>query len=144
MTIKNRLKVILAEKRISQNELAEQLEINRSTLSNIISSKQNCTLETALDIAKVLNVSVEDIFYKEIDRNEDVYEEFKKIVIQMNCIYTLYENNTFSRSDLINIFKNIISIYQKKYEVYAIDVYADEYLQENGEINSISMSYIIK
>lgn len=75
MTIKNRLKVILAEKRISQNELAEQLEINRSTLFNIISSKQNCTLETALDIAKALNISVEDIFYKIPKDKGDLYGE---------------------------------------------------------------------
>jgi putative transcriptional regulator len=117
MAVKNRLKVILAEKNISQNELAEKISINRSTLSNIINGKQNSTLETALDLAEILKLHVDDIFYKEKSFDEIAFDDFKELINQMKSIYNLTKDNEILNStNVASILMGMKNAFIEKYE----------------------------
>ncbi len=61
--MKNRLNVFRAEKRISQDDLAKQLNVSRQTINAIEREKYDPSLPLALKIAKMFNVKVEDIFF---------------------------------------------------------------------------------
>lgn len=61
--IKNKLKEIIDSRGMKQNWLADQVQVNKTTIGNIINNKYNTSLEVAFKIAKVLNIKVDDIFY---------------------------------------------------------------------------------
>jgi DNA-binding XRE family transcriptional regulator len=59
----NRIKEILRETGMSQQELADTIETNPAHLSRIINGQRQCiSLPIAMKIAKALNHTVEDIF----------------------------------------------------------------------------------
>ena len=62
MVVKNRLREILSERGISQTWLAKKVGIDRSTLSTVVANKKGTNLETAMRIADVLNMKMEEIF----------------------------------------------------------------------------------
>lgn len=62
MSKNNRLRIILAERKIRQNEFAKRLGITQSTLSDIVNEKREPTLSTALRIARALNCEIGDIW----------------------------------------------------------------------------------
>lgn len=64
--VKTRLKEILKKKGIRNNWLADQLNISKTTLSNIINNRYNTSLETAFKISIIINVALTDIFYWEL------------------------------------------------------------------------------
>ncbi|RJP64962.1 MAG: transcriptional regulator [Ignavibacteriales bacterium] len=66
--MKNRLNVFRAEKRISQDDLAKQLNVSRQTINAIEREKYDPSLPLALKIAKMFNVKVEDIFFLDEDK----------------------------------------------------------------------------
>ena len=65
MTVKNRLKVILDERGIKQNWLAEQVGITKQTMSNLIKNRYTTSMDIAFKIAKVLSMEITDIFFEE-------------------------------------------------------------------------------
>jgi putative transcriptional regulator len=134
--IKNKLKEILYEKNISQNDLCLQTGLSKGAISNIVNNKQNATLETALDIAKYLNVSVEDIFYKTKDKEEAI-EDFNKLVIQANELYKLYQSNSFSREDIIVVYNTLINNFTKQYDNMIIDMCQEIYDDKQNPINPL-------
>lgn len=59
----NKIKEILRESGMTQQELADIVETNPAHLSRIINGQRQCiSLPIAMKIAKALNYSVEDIF----------------------------------------------------------------------------------
>jgi putative transcriptional regulator len=60
--MKNRIKVLRAEKNWSQAELAERLKIARQSLNAIENGKADPSLPLGMRIAKVFGVRVEDVF----------------------------------------------------------------------------------
>lgn len=58
----NRLRVLRAEKRWSQAELAEQLGVSRQTVNAIETGKYDPSLPLAFSIARVFEVKIEDVF----------------------------------------------------------------------------------
>lgn len=77
-----RIKEILKEKKLSQIDLAEKLEITNVGLNKIVNG--NPTAETLLKIAEVLNVDVRDLFVSTKEENlEPIYkkEEGKEIIV---------------------------------------------------------------
>jgi len=62
-TIINRLKVVLAEKNRSNKWLAEQLGKNETTISRWCTNDTQPPVETMIEIAKVLNVDVRELFH---------------------------------------------------------------------------------
>ena len=60
--MKNRIKVLRAERDWSQAELAERLGIARQSLNAIENGKADPSLPLGMRIAKVFGVRVEDVF----------------------------------------------------------------------------------
>ena len=64
-----KLKVARAEKNLSQQELADQVEVTRQTIGLIEKGKYNPTLNLCLKISKVLGKTLNDLFWEE-EENE--------------------------------------------------------------------------
>lgn len=60
--MKNRLKVIRAERSMTQADLAKETGISRTTLSEIENGTSNPSARTVLKLAKTLNLPMEEIF----------------------------------------------------------------------------------
>lgn len=58
----NRLKVVLAEKKRTNKWLAEQLDKNPATVSKWCTNTIQPNVETLVEIAKYLNVDIQDLF----------------------------------------------------------------------------------
>jgi putative transcriptional regulator len=63
--MKNRIKVLRAEKNWSQAELAERINIARQSLNAIENAKADPSLPLGMRIARVFGVRVEDVFSEE-------------------------------------------------------------------------------
>ncbi|MEP2057624.1 MAG: helix-turn-helix transcriptional regulator [Maribacter litoralis] len=73
--IKNRVKILLAKKGITQIDLAAKLNIQPETLSRTING--NPTLKSITDIATALNVEVVELF--DSDKPRGIVEYLGKI-----------------------------------------------------------------
>jgi putative transcriptional regulator len=60
--MKNRLKVLRADRNWSQQDLAERLGVSRQTINSIEAERYDPSLPLALKIAKVFAMPVEQIF----------------------------------------------------------------------------------
>lgn len=60
----NRIKIVLVEHKRTNKWLAEQLGINPTTVSKWCTNTTQPNIETLLQIAKVLNVEVQDLLVK--------------------------------------------------------------------------------
>ena len=63
--MKNRIKVLRAEKNITQAELANRVEVSRQTINDIEKGKFDPSLPLAFKIARLFNLKIEDIFQDE-------------------------------------------------------------------------------
>lgn len=68
--MKNRLKVLRAERDWSQADLAERLKVSRQTVNAIETGKYDPSLELAFRVARLFGLSIEDLFYPEPDGRE--------------------------------------------------------------------------
>ena len=59
----NRLKVVLAEKRRTNKWLAEELSKDPATVSKWCTNTLQPNVETLVDIAKLLDVEIQDLFW---------------------------------------------------------------------------------
>lgn len=67
----NRLEEIRKRRGIKQEELADQLEVSRQTISSLENGRYNPSILLAFKIARFFNMSIEDIFiYEEEPDNE--------------------------------------------------------------------------
>jgi len=60
--VKNRLKVLRAERDWSQQDLADQLSVSRQTINAIETEKYDPSLPLALKMGRLFDQSVEEIF----------------------------------------------------------------------------------
>ena len=60
--MKNRLKVLRAERDWSQEDLAKKLGVSRQTINSIETGKYDPSLPLALKMGKLFSQSVEEIF----------------------------------------------------------------------------------
>ena len=58
----NRLRVLRAERRWSQADLAERLSVSRQTINAIETGKYDPSLPLAFAIAKLFEMKIEDVF----------------------------------------------------------------------------------
>jgi putative transcriptional regulator len=65
LPVKNRLRLLRAERGWSQADLAERLTVSRQTVNAIETEKYDPSLPLALRIAKLFAMPVEQIFYTE-------------------------------------------------------------------------------
>jgi len=63
--MKNRIKVLRAEKNITQEELGEIIGVSRQTINAIEKEKFDPSLPTAFRISKLFNQKIEEIFFYE-------------------------------------------------------------------------------
>ena len=71
MPLYNRLKEYRAKIKVNQTEMGNLVGVSRQTISQIERGDYSPSVTLALKMAKVLNVSVEDIFsYEEDEINE--------------------------------------------------------------------------
>lgn len=63
--MKNRLKVLRAERDWSQADLAERLEVSRQTINALETGKYNPSLPLAFKIARLFGLPIETIFQDE-------------------------------------------------------------------------------
>ncbi|ALL13802.1 helix-turn-helix transcriptional regulator [Caulobacter henricii] len=63
--MKNRLKVLRAERDWSQADLAERLEVSRQTINALETGKYDPSLPLAFKIARLFGQSIETIFQDE-------------------------------------------------------------------------------
>lgn len=61
--MKNRLKVLRAERDWSQADLAERLGVSRQTVNAIETGKYDPSLELAFTIAKLFGMRIEELFF---------------------------------------------------------------------------------
>jgi len=66
--MKNRLKVLRAERDWSQAELADLLDVSRQTVNALETGKYDPSLPLAFKIAALFECRIEDIFQPEIDK----------------------------------------------------------------------------
>ena len=62
----HRLRVLLADRGMSQVELAERSGVSRQAVNNYMTRGNSPSLSTAVDIARALGVSVDDLVDKPI------------------------------------------------------------------------------
>jgi putative transcriptional regulator len=60
--MKNRLKVLRAERDWSQADLADRLSVSRQTVNSIETGKYDPSLPLAMKIARLFKLKVEDVF----------------------------------------------------------------------------------
>lgn len=71
MPLYNRLKEYRAKIKVNQTEMGNLVGVSRQTISQIERGDYSPSVTLALKIAKILNVSVEEIFsYEEGEENE--------------------------------------------------------------------------
>ncbi|MBU2491411.1 MAG: helix-turn-helix transcriptional regulator [Bacteroidetes bacterium] len=63
--MKNKLKVLRAERDWTQEKLSDELEVSRQTINAIEKGKFDPSLPLAFKIAKLFNSKIEDIFQYE-------------------------------------------------------------------------------
>ncbi len=63
--MKNRLKVLRAERDWSQGDLAERLQVSRQSVNAIETGKYDPSLPLAFRIADLFGLAIEDIFLKD-------------------------------------------------------------------------------
>jgi len=61
--MKNRLKVLRAERNWTQADLADELEVSRQTVNAIEKGKFDPSLPLAFKAAKLFGLSIEEIFH---------------------------------------------------------------------------------
>jgi putative transcriptional regulator len=64
--MKNRLKVLRAERDWSQADLAERLEVSRQTINALETGKYDPSLPLAFKIARLFGLPIETIFQDEV------------------------------------------------------------------------------
>ena len=64
--MRNRLKVLRAERNWSQADLAQQLGVSRQTINAIETEKYDPSLPLAMKVARLFKQPVEEIFFLEV------------------------------------------------------------------------------
>ena len=63
--VKNKLKILRAERDLTQTALGELVRVSRQTINAIERGKYNPSLPLAFDLADVFNLKIEEIFMRE-------------------------------------------------------------------------------
>jgi putative transcriptional regulator len=68
--MKNRIRVLRAEQRWSQADLAERVGVSRNSINSIENGKVDPSLPLAFRIAAAFNSTVEEVFSRDEEGNE--------------------------------------------------------------------------
>ncbi|MGF7058140.1 helix-turn-helix transcriptional regulator [Brassicibacter mesophilus] len=62
MALKTRIREFRAKYNLSQEELAKMVGVRRETIGNLENGKYNPSLKLAMDISKVFETTIEEVF----------------------------------------------------------------------------------
>ncbi len=68
--MKNRIKVLRAERDWSQADLAQRLEVSRQSVNAVETGKYDPSLPLAFRIARLFNLKIEEIFIDDVIAGE--------------------------------------------------------------------------
>jgi len=71
MKLENNLRVLRAKKDITQEELAEAIDVSRQTINAIELGKFNPSVLTALKLAEFFGTTVEEVFFISREGNHE-------------------------------------------------------------------------
>jgi putative transcriptional regulator len=60
--MKNNIQALRKEQKITQEDLADAVNVTRQTIISLESGKYNASLQLAYKIAKFFNLNIEDVF----------------------------------------------------------------------------------
>lgn len=69
--MKNRLKVLRAERDWTQAQLANELDVSRQTINAVEKGKFDPSLPLAFKVARLFGLSIEEIFQDEVTKTID-------------------------------------------------------------------------
>ena len=69
--MKNRLRVLRAERKWSQAELAEHLGVSRQTINAVETEKYEPSITLAFKMARLFDIRIEDIFQPDENSNSE-------------------------------------------------------------------------
>lgn len=73
--MKNRIKVLRAERDWSQQTLAQEIGVSRQAINAVERGKHDPSLQLAFDIADIFNLRIDDVFFPEkksdVDNNDE-------------------------------------------------------------------------
>jgi putative transcriptional regulator len=75
MLMRNRLRVLRAERAWSQADLAERIGVSRQTINAIEVGKYDPSLPLAFKLARVFGVSIENMFFDDDTSNDASHRE---------------------------------------------------------------------
>lgn len=80
MTFGDNLKRIRKDMRLTQQDMADRMNISRTYLCDLENRNKSISITTLLDIAKRLNISVNELINDNINMDKEVYnkEEISK------------------------------------------------------------------
>lgn len=83
ITISNKIKKLREQSGISQEEVADSLNMSRPTYASIEAGKREMTISEASRLAQVFSISFEELLYDSstIATNDFGYEKYKQIVL---------------------------------------------------------------
>lgn len=69
--MKNRIEELRKKSGLKQEELADQLQVSRQTISSLENGRYSPSITLAFRIARLFNMSIEDIFIYEEDTEHE-------------------------------------------------------------------------
>ena len=97
----NRIKYLRLQRGLSQEKLAEAIDIATTSLSYVETGRSFMTLVTLEKLAKVLNVDLYEIFqFSTVNTKEEMYDYIMSIL-------DIIKNDDEKMKTVYNIFKNL-------------------------------------
>ena len=117
--LNNNIKYLRSIKKLSQQELAKKVGVDRSTISRIENGTIETTIDNAIKIAEALNVSLYDLIGYDIKTMElppkKTHEQYKQILKDKGL---MDENENINEEDFNKLMKiaNMIQDLEKNKE----------------------------
>jgi putative transcriptional regulator len=74
--MKNNIRIFRAIHNLTQEELAQRISVTRKTVNSIEGGKYNPSIDVAYKMAKLFNVTIEELFCFEDEENNDEEDEY--------------------------------------------------------------------
>lgn len=97
------LKFMRQQRHISQQELANKLNLDRSTISRWENDEMDVTVGNAIQIANFFNIPIENLTEKDLS----IIEEIKEISKEDLNDLSILDNVLYTNKEKINLAKNL-------------------------------------
>ena len=74
--MKNNIRIFRAIHNLTQEELAQRISVTRKTVNSIEGGKYNPSIDVAYKMAKLFNVTIEELFCFEDEENNNEKDEY--------------------------------------------------------------------